>query len=236
MRRRLARVPAPRSGFAGFRFPPEVIMVAVRWYLRFGLSYRDVEELLAERGIEVDHVSIFRWVQRFTPLLIDAARPCRHLTGDRWFVDETYVKIAGRWFYLYRALDQFGQVIDVVVAEKRDMAATRRFFTRALEHGPSPTEVTTDHAAAYPRVLDELVPAACHVTEQYANNAIETDHGRLKSRLRPMRGLKQLRCAQVISAGHAFLQNIRRSHYELGTEEVENLRVLAAFDELALAI
>jgi IS6 family transposase len=151
-------------------------------------------------------------------------------------VDETYVKIAGRWVYLYRAIDQFGQVIDVLVAEERDMAATRRFFTRALEHRPSPTEVTTDRAAAYPRVLDELVPAARHVTEQYANNAIEADHGRLKSRLRPMRGLKQFRCAQVISAGHAFIQNIRRGHYELGTEEVVNLRVLAAFDELALAI
>jgi IS6 family transposase len=211
-------------------------MVAIHWYLRYSLSYREVEELLAERGVEVDHVTIYRWVQRFTPLLIDAARPCRHATGDRWFVDETYVKIAGRWVYLYRAIDQFGQVIDVLVAEKRDMAATRRFFTGALERRPSPTEVTTDRAAAYPRVLDELIPAACHVTEQYANNAIEADHGRLKSRLRPMRGLKQLRCARVISAGHAFIQNIRRGHYELGTEEVVNLRVLAAFDELVLAI
>jgi transposase-like protein len=192
-----------------------VIVLAVHWYLRYGLSYRDVEELLAERGVQVDHVTIYRWVQRFTPLLIDAARPCRHATGDRWCVDETYVKIAGRWVYVYRAIDQFGQVIDVLVAEKRDMVATRRFFTRALEHGPSPTEVTTDRAAVYPRVLAELVPAACHVTEQYANNAIEADHGRLKSRLRPMRGLKQLRCAQVISAGHAFIQNIRRGHYEL---------------------
>jgi transposase, IS6 family len=205
-------------------------------YLRYGLSYRDVEELLAERGITVDHVTIYRWVQRFTPLLIDAARPCRHATGDRWFVDETYVKIAGRWVYLYRAIDQFGQVIDVLVAEKRDMAATRRFFTRTLAHGPSPTEVTTDRAPAYPRVLDELLPAARHVTEQYANNPIEADHGRLKSRLRPTRGLKQPRCARVISPGHAFIQNIRRGHYELGTEEVVNLRVLAAFDELALAI
>jgi transposase, IS6 family len=89
MRRRLVRVPAPRSGFAGFRFPPEVIMVAVRWYLRYGLSYRDVEELLAERGITVDHVTVYRWVQRFTPLLIDAARPCRHAPGDRWFAYET---------------------------------------------------------------------------------------------------------------------------------------------------
>jgi IS6 family transposase len=236
MRRRSHRVSALRSSFAGFRFPPDVITLAVRWYLRYGLSYRDVEELLAERGITVNHVTVFRWVQRFTPLLIDAARPCRHVPGDRWFADETYVKVAGRWVYLYRAIDQFGQVIDVVVSERRDLAATRRFFTRALEQGPCPTEVTTDHAAAYARVLDELVPGACHITERYANNAIEADHGRLKSRLRPMRGLKQLRCAQVISAGHAFIQNIRRGHYELGAEEIINLRVRAAFDELAPAI
>jgi transposase-like protein len=106
MGRRPVRVPAPRSSFAGFRFPPDVIVVVVRWYLRYGLSYRDVEELLAERGIAVDHVTVFRWVQRFTPLLIDAARPCRHVPGDRWFVDETDVKVAGRWVYLYRAIDQ----------------------------------------------------------------------------------------------------------------------------------
>jgi IS6 family transposase len=226
----------PRSAFAGFRFPREVIVLAVRWYLRYGLSYRDVEELLAERGVQVDHVTIFRWVQRFTPLLAEAARPCRHRVGDRWWVDETYVKVSGRWHYVYRAIDQFGQVIDVYVSPRRDGGAARRFLTRALEHGPSPVEVTTDHAAAYPRVLDELVPAACHVTKQYGNNPIEADHGRLKSRLRAMRGLKQLRCAQVITVGHAFIQNIRRGHYELGVDEAATLRVAAAFDELALAI
>ena len=85
------------SGFVGFRFPPEVILLAVRWYLRYGLSYRDLEELLAERGIEVDHVTLYRWVQRCTPLVIDAARPVRHTAGDRWFVDETYVKVSGVW-------------------------------------------------------------------------------------------------------------------------------------------
>jgi transposase, IS6 family len=106
--RRRPRVEVPPSGFAGFRFPPEVIMLAVRWYLRYGLSYRDVEELLAERGVVVDHVSVYRWVQRFTPLLVQAARPCRHGVGDRWQVDETYVKVAGVWRYLYRAVDQFG--------------------------------------------------------------------------------------------------------------------------------
>jgi len=103
----------PSSAFAGFQFPPEVILLAVRWYLRYGLSYRDLEELLAERGIEVDHVTLYRWVQRFTPLIVDAARPCRHAVGDRWFVDETYVKVAGTWRYVYRAVDQHRQVIDV---------------------------------------------------------------------------------------------------------------------------
>jgi transposase, IS6 family len=88
--------PVARSAFAGFCFPPDVIVLAVRWYLRFGLSYRDVEELLAERGIEADHVTVYRWVQRFTPLLAEAARPCRHAVGDRWQVDETYMKVAGQ--------------------------------------------------------------------------------------------------------------------------------------------
>jgi transposase-like protein len=215
---------------------PEVIMVVVRWSLRYGLSYRDVEELLADRNIEVDHVTIYRWVQRFTPLLIDAARPCRHAPSDRWFVDETYVKVAGRWVYLYRAIDQYGQVIDVLISEKRDLAATRRFFTRALEHGPRPTEVTTDRALAYSRVLDELMPSACHVVEQYANNPIEADHGRFKARLRPMRGLKRLRSARVISTGHAFVQNLHRGHYELGVDIDPRHRLPAAFTELALAI
>jgi len=233
---RVRPVLPPTSTFAGFRFPREVIVLAVRWYLRYELSYRDVEELMAERGIIVDHVTVYRWVQRFTPLLIDAARPCRHAAGDRWFVDETYAKVAGRWVYLYRAIDQFGQVIDVLVSQKRDLAATRQFFTRALKYRPSPIEVTTDHAAPYPRVLDELVPGACHVTEQYGNNPIEADHGRLKSRLRAMRGLKQLRSARAITAGHAFIQNIRRGHYELGADEPVKLRVPAAFNELVKAI
>jgi transposase, IS6 family len=109
-------------------------------------------------------------------------------------------KVAGRWAYLYRAIDQHGQVIDVLVAQKRDLAATCRFFTRALEHGPRPSEVTTDRAPAYPRVLEEVMPAACHVTDQYANNPIESDHGRLKSRLRPMRGLKRHCCIEAKGA------------------------------------
>jgi transposase, IS6 family len=102
-----------------------VVTVAVRWYLRYGLSYRDVEELLAERGIEVDHVTIYRWVQTFTPEFIAAGRSAGRAAGDRWFVDETYVKVAGRWTYLYRAVDQHGQVIDILVSTRAGMRPLR---------------------------------------------------------------------------------------------------------------
>jgi transposase-like protein len=235
--RRPRPAPVPQSAFAGFRFPPEVIVVAVRWYLRFGLSYRDVEELLAERGVEVDHVTVYRWVMRFVPLLAEAARPCRHTVGSRWQVDETYVKVAGRWRYVYRAIDQFGQVVDVFVSPRRDTTAARRFFEQAIGTTKvTPVEVVTDLAATYPAVLEDLLPAAHHRTDQYANNRVEVDHGRLKSRLRPMRGLKQDRNARVIVVGYTLVQNVRRGHYELAAEEPANRRLAVAFDELALAI
>jgi IS6 family transposase len=176
-------------------------------------------------------------VQRFTPLLIDAARPCRHHVGDRWFVDETYVRVAGVWRYVYRAVDQHGQVIDIYVSKKRDTAAARRFFKSVLDDHGRPAEVTTDLAAPLLRVIDEVLFDALHDTEQYANNRVETDHGRLKARLRPMRGLKRDRTASVAIRGHAFIQNLRRGHYELGVNaRNHHLRVAAAFDELAEAI
>jgi transposase-like protein len=183
MRTRCPRpAPTARSAFVGFRSPPDVIVLAVRWYLRYGLSYRDVEELLVERGVEVDHVSVYRWVQRFTPLLAEAARPCRHLVGDRWQVDETYLKVAGQWRYVYRAIDQFGQVVDVFVSTRRDADAAERFFKQATgATRVRPVEVTTDGAPAYPAVLEALLPAAWRRTDQCANNRVECDHGRLKA-------------------------------------------------------
>ena len=236
-RRHRPSVPVPTSAFAGFRFPADVITLAVRWYLRFGLSYRDVEELLAERGVEVDHVSVYRWVQRFAPIFAEAARPSRHPIGDRWQVDETYVKVAGHWRYLYRAIDQFGHVVDVFFSERRDAGAAAMFFTRAIASTQvKPTEVVTDRAQAYPRVVDELLPGARHDVEQYANNAIEADHGRLKARLRPTRGLKRAASTRRIALGHAFVQNLRRGQYELGVEVPANQRLAAAFAELALVI
>jgi transposase, IS6 family len=234
--RQTDRVISSRSGSSapiGYRFPREVIAVAVRWYLRYGLSYRDVEELLAERGIDVDHVTIYRWVQTFTDEFIDAARPARRSAGDRWFVDETYVKVAGRWIYLYRAVDQRGQVIDVLISERRDAVSARAFFNCALRVGPAPIEVTTDRAPVYPRVIEDVAPAARHVLEQYANNVVEADHGRLKARLRPMRGMKTIRSLRTVAAGHAFVQNLRRGHYEITAYLPLRDRVRAAFTELA---
>ncbi len=225
--------PIHRSAFSRYRFPPEIILLAVRWYLRYGLSYRDVEELLVERGIEVDHVTIYRWVQRFTPLLIDAARPCRHVVGNRWFVDETYVKVSGTWRYVYRAVDQHGQVIDVFVSRRRNIPAARTFFRAALLAHDEPVEVVTDLAQALETVIEEQLPKAFHNTEQYANNRVECDHGRLKSRLRPMRGLKTDRTASVVIRGHAFISNLRRGHYELGAEALhQHFRIAQGFDEL----
>jgi len=158
------------------------------------------------------------------------------VVGDRWFVDETYVKVAGVWRYVYRALDQHGQVIDVFVSPRRDTPAARCFFETALRAHPRPAEVITDKAATLIAVVEELIPDACHNTEQYANNRVECDHGRLKARLRPMRGLKRDRTASVVIRGHAFIQNVRRGHYELGANARNHLRVAAAFDELAQTI
>jgi transposase-like protein len=147
------------------------------------------------------------------------------------------VKIAGQWRYVYRAIDQFGQVIDVFVSQRRDAAAARSFFERAIGSTQvTPVEVVTDPAAVYPKVLDELVPSAWHRTEQYTNNRMEADHGQLKRRLRPMRGLKTDVGARVVIAGHAFFQNLRRGHYELAVDEPVKLRISVAVGELILAI
>jgi transposase, IS6 family len=179
---------------------------------------------------------VYRWVQRFTPLFADAARPLRHATGDRWFVDETYVKVAGRWRYLYRAVDQYGQVIDVMMSEQRDTATARRFFTRALTYGPAPVEVTTDKAGPYLRVVDDLVPAAAHVTEQYRNNRIEKRSRSVESAATADARTQTPPVSRPNRPRHAFVQNLRRGHYELATDVALTLRLASAFTELAKAM
>ena len=169
--------------------------------------------------------------------MADAARFARHAPGDRWFVDETYVKVNGVWRYVYRAIDQDGQVIDVLVSTRRDGATARRFFRRVLTMlKVRPSEVVTDAAPIYPAVLEELMPWAWHHVERHANNPIEADHGQLKHRLRPMRGLRTDRTAQTIIAGHAFMQNLRRGHYELAVDAPGAQLVAVAFAEIAQAI
>ncbi len=139
--------------------------------------------------------------------------------------------------YLYRAVDQLGQVIDVLLSARRDANAARAFFGSAMMTTQTqPVEVVTDRAHAYIRVIEDAVPAAWHHVERYANNPIECDHGRLKARLRPMRGLKGQHSVRVVVTGHAFVQNLRRGHYELGVEVPANQRVEAAFAELVRAI
>ena len=146
------------------------------------------------------------------------------------------MKVNGIWRYVYRAVDQHGQVIDVFVSRHRDIASARTFFATSLLAHSIPTEVITDRAAALANVTPDLIPAAFHNTGQYENNRCEADHGRLKSRLRPMRGLKTDRTASIVIRGHAFIQNLRRGHYELGVETAPVFRLATAFDELQLAI
>ena len=146
------------------------------------------------------------------------------------------MKVSGKWRYVYRAVDQHGQVIDVYVSPRRNIAAAWRFFTGALTAHGEPDEVVTDLAQALETTIEQLIPNAFHNTEQHQNNRVECDHGRLKARLLPMRGLKRDRTASVVIKGHALIQNIRRGHYELGTETTPHLRLIEAFDELAEVI
>ena len=229
--------PRSTSAFSGRGSADEVIALAVRWYVRYRLSYADVAEWLAERGLTVDRSTIYRWVRRFLPLLGDVARRYRHPVGGRWRVDETYCRLSGRWAYCYRAIDQDGQVVDVYFSERRNAAAAEAFFARAITAtGVRPERVVTDKAACYPPVLRALLPAAEHRTSKYLNNGLERDHGHLKQRLRPMRGFKQQASADVLTRGHALVQNLRNGSSSLTAHVPRPLRLATAWPQLARAI
>ena len=193
----------------GRRFPAEVILWAVRRYLRFPLSYRDLEAMLADRGVAVDHTTLYRWVQRFAPELERRLR--RHLRPCRgpWHVDETYVRVAGAWRYLYRAVDGTGQTIDFRLSAKRDKAAARRFFRRALGRANTrhPRAIVTDRLTSYPGALramkraGELWRFTRHRRGRWLNNRVEQDHRRVKRRTRPMLGFQSFRTARRTLAG-----------------------------------
>jgi transposase-like protein len=203
--------------FSGFQFPTEIIALAVKWYLRYRLSYADVAEWLVERGVCVDPSTIYDWVQRFTPLDQEAARHYRYPMGRTWSVDETYIWVAGQWQYAYRAIDEYGQVVDVYLSPTRDAQAAERFFRCALEETEErPVRVTTDRAACYPPALERVLPEAEHVTGKMVQQGIERDHQHLKGRTRPMRGFKTERGARIVCRGHGFVRNLRAGFYDLG--------------------
>lgn len=224
------------------RFPPDVVALAVRWYLRYRLSYADVAELLAERGIGVDASTIYDWVRAFAPLYEDAARFFRRRVGASWSVDETYVKVAEDWAYVYRAIDEQGQVVDVYVSAERAAEDAAAFFRHAVEAtGMVPDTVTTDCAAAYPPALAAVLPEARHETGKVVQQRIERDHQHLKGRLRGMRGFKTLAGARMLCQAHAFLRNLRAGFYDLvGATSVAPPRhgppVPCAWDALTAAL
>jgi IS6 family transposase len=204
------------SAFSRRVFPDDVIALAIRWYVRYRLSYAEVSEWLAERGVLVDQSTIYRWVQRFLPLFGGAARKYRQTIGLDWRVDETYARIRGHWHYIYRAIDGCGQIVDAYVSPTRNMVAARTFFERAIASTrTTPRRVITDKAGSYRPALAAAVPGVRHRTGRYRTNGIERDHGFLKERLRPMRGLKSVASAAIFMRGHALMLNIRRGFYRV---------------------
>jgi transposase-like protein len=209
----------------------------VRWYVRYRFSYADVVEWLAERGVMVDRTTVYRWVRRFLPLFQQAARAHGHPVGGKWRVDETYCRLNGRWAYLYRAIDQDGQVVDVYFSQRRNAAAAESFLKRAVEDaGMQPTRVTTDKAKCYPPALRKVLPDVDHRCSKYLNNGLERDHGHLKQRLRPMRGFKSPLSADVLSRGHALVQNLRNGFSALSIGLPRHLRLAITWPQLAATL
>lgn len=225
------------SAFSGYRFPDEIITLAVRWYLRYRLSYADVVEWLAERSISVDPSTVYDWVRAFTPRFIAAARAHRALVGSRWRVDETYLKIGGRWRYLYRAIDEHGQIVDVFLSDRRNAEAAHTFFKQAIAASVvTPIQVTTDKAKSYPTALRAVVPAAEHRSSKYLNNRLERDHQHLKGRVRPMRRFKRVESGSNFCRGHALIRNLSRGFSALATAVAPRQRLTVAWAALAATL
>lgn len=197
-------------------FLPEVILLNVRWYCRYPLSYRDLEEMMQERGSEVDHTTIYRWVQSYAPELDQRVRPHLQLTNDSWRVDETYVKVKGVWKYLYRAVDSMGNTLDFLLSAKRDGKAAVRFLGKALkaEHTQVPRVVTVDKNAAYPVAVERLqaakiLPPTTKLRQKkYLNNIIEQDHRGIKELVKPGKGFKSFNTARRTLRGYEAMHMI----------------------------
>ena len=206
------------GSFKGRHFTAEVILWALRWYLAFPVSYRDLAAMLSDRGVEVDHTTLFRWVQTYAAKLEQRVRRHLRLCTGSWRVDETYIKIKGVWTYLYRAVDSLGQTIDFRLSARRDAEAARRFFRKALAqpHVVNPRTITVDRNPAYPRATRDMKRAGelwrfSRVRQcRYLNNIVEQDHRGIKRLVRPGLGFGSLHTARRTLAGYEAMAMIRK--------------------------
>ncbi len=209
-----------RNAFRRLHYPVDIIALCVRWYLAYALSLRNLEEMMAERGIVVDHSTLHRWVIRLVPLLDKAFRRHKRTVGRRWRMDETYIKIKGQWKYLYRAVDTGGQTIDFLLTARRDAAAALRFFRKAIRNHGEPEVLTIDKSGTNTAALATLnadKPEVETITvrqSKYLNNLVEQDHRNIKRRIRPMLGFKSFRRAQTLLADIELLHMIRKGQYQ----------------------
>jgi IS6 family transposase len=210
------------SLFKWRHFEADIILCAVRWYLRYALSYRDVEELLRERGVWADHTTVYRWVQRYAPELDRRCRPSLRATNDSYRVDETYIKIKKQWHYLYRAVDSTGATLDFMLSATRNADAAEQFFRKVLnaDHTTLPRVMTVDKNAAYPPAFEALqhdnsLPEACRLRQcKYLNNMVEQDHRFMKRRVNPGLGFSAFSTAQRTIQGYEAMHRLRKGQLE----------------------
>ena len=198
----------------GMRFPIDVILVCIRWYAAYPLSYRHLEEMMEERGVFVDHSSINRWAIRFLPLLEKVFRTHKHPVGGSWRMDETYIKVKGVWKYLYRAVDKEGKTVDFLLTARRDKAAALRFFEKSMKDSGVPEKLAMDKSGANKAAMDEIHTGRKNPIVvrrvKYLNNIVEQDHRAIKRLTRPMLNFKSFRTARSILAGIELMHMIRK--------------------------
>ena len=201
--------------FKGHRFEKNIILLCVRWYLAYPLSYRNLEEMMEERGVRIDHTNIYRWVRKFTPQLEAKFRKGKKRpVGNSWRMDETYIKIKGQWKYLYRAVDKAGQTIDFLLTARRDKKAALRFFKKAVGQHGLPLKVTIDKSGANTAALEALKEETGQAIEirqiKYLNNLVEQDHRAIKRIVRPMLGFNTFNSARCTLRGIELMHMIKK--------------------------
>ena len=204
------------SPFKWRHYQPKIILLCVRWYLKYPLSYRQLAEMMIERGLKIDHTTIYRWVQKYSKELEKKIRPHLRARGDSWRIDETYIKVKGEWKYLYRAVDRDGNTIDFMLSATRNQTAAYRFFRKILKNQDSPRVINTDRNAAYPKAFERLkvenvISQSTDLrTIKYLNNILEQDHRFIKKIIKPMLGFKSFYTAKRTIIGIEIINAVRK--------------------------